>query len=56
MKQITHSAILRACALDALKSTWPTVLAGSAVINLVSYVLNQVIGVIPVSVHFSPSW
>ena len=48
MKTITPSAVLRARALDALKATWPTVLAGSAVINLVSYVLNQAVGVIPV--------
>jgi len=48
MKKITPAAILRARALDALKATWPTVLAGSALINLASYVLNQVLGVIPV--------
>ena len=48
MKTIAPSATLRARALDALKATWPTVLAGSAVINLVSYVLNQAVGVIPV--------
>lgn len=48
MKKITPSAILRAQAWEALKATWPTVLAGSALINLASYVLNQVLGVIPV--------
>ena len=47
MKTIAPSATLRARALDALKVTWPTVLAGSAVINLVSYVLNQIVGAIP---------
>ncbi|MBR6667736.1 MAG: DUF975 family protein [Clostridia bacterium] len=47
MKKITPAAILRARALDALKATWPTVLAGSALINLASYVLNQVLDVIP---------
>ena len=48
MKKITPAAILRARALEALKATWPTALAGSALINLASYVLNQVLGVIPV--------
>lgn len=48
MKKITPAAILRARALEALKATWPIVLAGSALINLASYVLNQVVGVIPV--------
>ena len=48
MKKITPAAILRARAWEALKVTWPTVLAGSALINLVSFVLNQVFGVIPV--------
>ena len=48
MKPITPSAALRAHALEALKATWPTVLAGSALINLVSFVLNQVLGAIPV--------
>ena len=46
--KITPAAILRARAWEALKVTWPIVLAGSALINLVSFVLNQVFGVIPV--------
>lgn len=46
--KITPAAILRARALEAMKATWPTVLAGSALINLASYVLNQVVGLIPV--------
>lgn len=46
--KITPAAILRARALEALKATWPTALTGSALINLASYVLNQVLGVIPV--------
>lgn len=46
--KITPAAILRARALDALKETWPITLAGSALINLASYVLNQVVGMIPV--------
>ena len=41
MKQITHSAILRARAWEAMKVTWPTVLALSCAINLVPSVLNQ---------------
>jgi len=41
MKQITHPAILRARAWGAMKATWPTVLALSCAINLVSSVLNQ---------------
>ena len=46
--KITPAAILRARAIDALKETWPITLAGSALINLASYVLNQVVGMIPV--------
>lgn len=47
MKKIVLAPVLRARALEALKATWPTMLAASALIQLVSYVLNQVIGAIP---------
>ena len=43
MKQITHSANLRARAWEAMKGTWPTVLALSYVINLVSSEMNQLV-------------
>lgn len=45
---ISTPATLRARAWEALKATWPIVLAGSALIQLVSFVLNQIIGAIPV--------
>lgn len=48
MKTIAPSATLRAQAWEALKATWPTVLAANALINLVSFVLNQIVSVIPV--------
>lgn len=48
MRQITLAPVLRARALEALKATWPTVLACCALIQLASYVLNQIVGLIPV--------
>ena len=47
MKKITPAAILRARALDALKATWTTVLPLVAVIQLATYVLSQLVGLIP---------
>lgn len=43
MKQITHPAILRARAWEAMKATWLTVLVLSCAIHLVSSVLNQLV-------------
>lgn len=48
MMNISAPATLRARAWEAFKATWPIVLAGSALIQLVSFVLNQIVGAIPV--------
>ncbi len=48
MKKITLAPVLRARAWEALKATWPVVLAGAALIQLASYALNQIVGQIPV--------
>lgn len=43
MKKITLAPVLRARAWEALKATWPTVLALSCAINLVTSVLSQLV-------------
>ncbi len=48
MKKITLVPILRAQAWAAMKATWKTLLPLVVLIQLASYVLNQIVGAIPV--------
>lgn len=47
MKKITLAPVLRARAWEALKATWPTVLALSCAINFASSVLNELVSGLP---------